>query len=293
MRASKVNSAFSLIELSIVILVIGILISGIIGGEILMTKFRVLNAQTLTQSSPVSSIKGLHAWYETTSQKSFDSAVVANNSPVTEWYDLNTQKTPGLKLTQSTASSKPTYNLKSLNSLPTVSFDGGDSLASIANFDMTGNPSFTSFVVARVRGGNWGTIFAAGTNQTCNSVFLVANNGLIYTAFKDVGQTYSHDTMAASSKFAIHVWAREANNVNNNLTGNTAFVNGKRQTLVDLPNPCTPNISTSTLSVGSFGTFGSYLIGDIAEIIIFDRALKATDREPVEQYLSKKWAIKL
>ena len=35
------------------------------------------------------------------------------------------------------------------------------------------------------------------------------------------------------------------------------------------------------------------LIGDIAEIIIFDRALKAEDRKAIEQYLSKKWGIKL
>jgi len=51
----KKHQAFSLVELSIVILIIGVLIAGVIQGSNLVTKFRIKTAQTLTQSSPVSS----------------------------------------------------------------------------------------------------------------------------------------------------------------------------------------------------------------------------------------------
>jgi hypothetical protein len=38
---------------------------------------------------------------------------------------------------------------------------------------------------------------------------------------------------------------------------------------------------------------GIYLAGDIAEIIIFDRALKLEERDAVAKYLGKKWGIKV
>lgn len=63
--------AFSFIELSIVILVIGVLIAGVSQGGKMITKFKITTAASLTNSSPVHSIKNLVAWYKTTSEKSF------------------------------------------------------------------------------------------------------------------------------------------------------------------------------------------------------------------------------
>jgi hypothetical protein len=36
-----------------------------------------------------------------------------------------------------------------------------------------------------------------------------------------------------------------------------------------------------------------FLVGSIAELIIYDRALVAKERKDIEQYLSKKWSIKI
>jgi hypothetical protein len=46
--------------------------------------------------------------------------------------------------------------------------------------------------------------------------------------------------------------------------------------------------STSGCSGGS-----EYLIGSIAELIIYDRALLSNERKSIETYLSKKWSIKI
>lgn len=51
----KKITAFSLIELSIVVLVIGILIAGFIQGSKLVSKAALNSARTLTESSPVAS----------------------------------------------------------------------------------------------------------------------------------------------------------------------------------------------------------------------------------------------
>ena len=54
MKTAKNNaSAFSLIEVSVVILVIGILVAGITLGSALVKKSRIAAAQTLTVSSPI------------------------------------------------------------------------------------------------------------------------------------------------------------------------------------------------------------------------------------------------
>ena len=67
------NSAFSLIELSIVILIIGILIAGVTQGSKLYIKFKIATAQALTRSSPVNGVKDLAVWYETSLTESFNS----------------------------------------------------------------------------------------------------------------------------------------------------------------------------------------------------------------------------
>ncbi len=63
--------AFSMIELSIVILIIGILISGILASNAIIKKFRIQTAQTLTISSPVQGISDSVLWLESSLDKSF------------------------------------------------------------------------------------------------------------------------------------------------------------------------------------------------------------------------------
>lgn len=48
---NKFNKAFSLIELSIVILIIGILVAGVTSSSRLINQMRLTSARTLTQSS--------------------------------------------------------------------------------------------------------------------------------------------------------------------------------------------------------------------------------------------------
>ena len=67
----NIKKAFSLIELSIVILIIGILVAGVTQSSRLVSQFRLLSARNITQSSPVHSIKDLLIWLETTSTKSW------------------------------------------------------------------------------------------------------------------------------------------------------------------------------------------------------------------------------
>ncbi|MFM2200772.1 MAG: hypothetical protein RL769_827, partial [Pseudomonadota bacterium] len=68
----KSPKAFSLIELSIVILIIGILVAGVTQSSRLVKRIRLLTAQNITNSSPVPTIKDLALWYESTLERSFN-----------------------------------------------------------------------------------------------------------------------------------------------------------------------------------------------------------------------------
>ena len=70
--------AFSLIELSIVVLIIGILIAGVTQGSRLIRQSKIKTAQNQTTNSPVNSITGLNLWLETTLDDSVISATNGN-----------------------------------------------------------------------------------------------------------------------------------------------------------------------------------------------------------------------
>ena len=58
----NIQKAFSLIELSIVILIIGILVAGVTQSSRLVSQFRLISARNITLSSPVPTIKNLAYW---------------------------------------------------------------------------------------------------------------------------------------------------------------------------------------------------------------------------------------
>ena len=127
----KKHNAFSLIELSIVLLIIGILIAGVTQSSRLVAQARLSNAKTLTQSSPVSSIVDLVAWLETTTDASFIESEQSNGNPISEWRGISPQALTKTLLKQTTVNARPTYVLNTstadnINGLPVLKFDGTD-----------------------------------------------------------------------------------------------------------------------------------------------------------------------
>lgn len=52
-------SAFSLIEVSAVIIIVGIFIAGVVAADGIVSKFRITAAQSLSKSSPVNAVPRL------------------------------------------------------------------------------------------------------------------------------------------------------------------------------------------------------------------------------------------
>ncbi len=149
----KISSrrAFSLIELSIVILIIGLTIIGIVAGKKLVSLSSLSKAKSLTNSSPVNGIEDLVFWVETTSKNSFLNGEGIDNQTISGWNDINPQLTARKNLTQSSASIRPKYIASSLiNNLPAVRFNGVDQYLTSATFknsDLSNQGRMTIFVV--------------------------------------------------------------------------------------------------------------------------------------------------
>ncbi|MFM8185655.1 MAG: prepilin-type N-terminal cleavage/methylation domain-containing protein, partial [Alphaproteobacteria bacterium] len=145
----KIKTAFSLVEISIVLMVIGILITGVSKGIDLFYDFKLGQAQSMTAKSPVISTPNLTLWLETTSPNSFEVKLPLNNDKIAIWKDLNPQRIFKVNVSQSTSANKPTYVQNAINNLPALKFANDIELRSenLALNDFLSSDQATIFLV--------------------------------------------------------------------------------------------------------------------------------------------------
>lgn len=287
MRNKK--SAFSLIEISIVVLIIGILIAGITQSSRLISSSKTSTAQTLTQSSPVSANKGLMLWLETSTDASFVTTEASDNENISRWNDINSQtvsKLYALPAAGGGATDAIKYKaVSTIGGLPSLYFDGtaglalSSSTASIvaAPIFTEGASEFTFFTVARENSNGAKYVFYNGTKGTNGWGF--GDNGtleVISASADHTGGSYNTNPVIHSGSF--------------DSTTLKLFNNGTAVTLSSTsPTIVTPtgNFFVGTTDVAGANAWAGY----ISEIIIYNHALQDSDRQSVEQYLGKKYGI--
>jgi hypothetical protein len=297
--------AFSLIELSVVILIIGILVLGVTQGSRILNESKLKSAISLTQSSPVSSMENLVLWLETTDASkiavgSVGSGVYGNatdGSLVTGWADKNPQNNNGYTVSSAVNTNRPTYVKNGINGLPSLSFDGASSFLSKA----------TGVIPAEKKDY---TIVAVWQNKE------ISNDQVIFVQ-QDIAQSCAgnYAGLMLTSGRGIASWGCGANGNadqtafsynlktpyitiarrNKNLSSNNSVLylnNGQ-------PNIATTDTSLKLVSdivyIGAYaGSFGARMFnGYISEIIVFDRALADYEITAIQQYLSSKYGISL
>ena len=277
------KSAFSLFEVSIVILIIAMVITGFTQGDKITKRFRIKGAQSITKSSSVSAIKGLVFWIDSTSDNSFISSETSNNTNLSYWHDTNSQSTLSNNLTR-TSDSHIQYKNNAINGLPAVYFDG----SAISGGILTGNAIITS--------GNKFTFFAVTKSDDATS----ATSRVIFSNGSTNGFLYQKD----GSDLKREVVFSGVNSSNGGSITSSAEISSAIYDGVNLEfyaNGATVISSTATSSfvqpvgealyVGSDSASSKAWKGYIAEIIIYDNALDKDERKLVENYLSKKWNI--
>ncbi len=317
----KKNKAFSLVELSVVILIIGILVAGVTQSGRLIRQIKLSTARSITASSDVASIRDITAWFEASTDGIFVDVNgvtdVENNAVIKTWNDVNPQKPKGdrpvLKVSTATGDeeTKPKYITNGINGIPSVYFDGTDYIFSTDSPTMpliSGDKTYSMFAVFRADLGkveNKSIITQIGDGDLADNKF--ASIGYIGTAGNKGKPGFISNNTTASSN-----WIRDVgiNDQTDYIVGVTADLTGT----VSLSsanvylNSIDPLISTQFPSAGAYATTSivadkfiigastktataDFFKGMISEVIIFDRKLKAEEAVSVMKYLRKKYNI--
>ena len=295
MKKSSNLKAFSLIELSVVILIIGVLVLGVTQGSRMMRQAKLTSARSLTTSSPVASIDGLDLWLEATSEKSFKSSEAVNTAigsdgTLTNWYDINPQTTSPNNTSQTNSDKKPRYIANAINGLPAVNFDGTDDYL-VSSGILSGLSGVTVFAVLKpssfsgprtiVRGGTINSskegslAFALTKSGSKAGCVRFVHNGSWTGSWTPSGPLFSDsDSVVCSMRY--------------NGTNLQGWTNG----IADTKDLVSDSLSvTENTLIGIDPALGATFKGGMGEIIIFNRGLNETERQSVESYLSQKWGV--
>lgn len=293
------SRAFSLLELSVALMVISLAIASIVKTNDLLIDMKINSAENLTKSSPVRSIKGLILWLDSSTKDSFKDSERTDGGQITVWKDINPQANKKYyALTSSTAAI--TYKeLTDMNDLPALYFDGSSSSAkftlskteSSADYTaiITPDNDFTYFVVSKLD-------TDAGSSVTAFSNGYLGGWG--YAMSGASGSRYRR--VAYPSVGNINTISSDGSERPEIVT--VTYSGNSDQTTTMRVNGASVSVSASSISadnpdtalyIGNVSSGSSQWKGYISEIILFKRVLNSDDIGKIEEYLSKKYKIKL
>jgi prepilin-type N-terminal cleavage/methylation domain-containing protein len=305
------KSAFSLVELSVVIAIVGLLIAGVAQASKMVRESAVVAAQSQTRQSVVKDMSGVVLWYETTLDSSLITEEAVNGIGVTTWYDNNSQALSGSKAYTTMASPLTIYADNAINGLPALrcnsswlqvntdteyrpnnsipiatdsftiflvaSADTTHQIDAESNSNTGGSLGQTYVIGAALSGGSFAssTISGAGISLGTNGVSVYENANSYMPALA----VYDGSTSKLLARPAVIT-------VDYNNKTPTIFINSNTSR-TGLTSPKTTVAAPLDFCSGSYGTFNGY----IGEVIIFNRHLLTDERKAVEKYLGKKWKI--
>lgn len=294
----KHYAAFSAIEIVTIIIVVMVILIGIMQGAKLIKAFKIHSAQSITTNSPAASIKGLVAWFETSLDTSFNSEVDNEKelNAVSTWYDNNPQSVKKYNASQLINGKKPIHIKNAINGIPILRFNGSSQYFEIP-YSKDLNGEFSIFAVVRTISSAtaYGTIISSRNDE-----YGTTHQGyMIYSTPASLYQLWIGNGATSWGALPPSVDIKKLNTVeilSATYNGATSklYLNGTPS------DPMTQTMSENTatnLRIGAGKNESSapdyYYSGDIAELIIFNRALNNDDRKSIESYLGKKFNIKV
>ncbi len=278
---SDKKTAFSLVELSIVVTVIGVMIAGIIGATGMIKAASISGARSFTLKSSVSQISGLVAWYETSLTQSLKSSEAFDGAAISTWFDISPTSITNRRNTLSrSASNDLIYQENGINNLPSLKFNGKANLV-LNNFYESTSDEHTIFFVARpyILGSNTGTIIDSANASASTTSIAFTNTGI--RMFFGVAATASGTNISSGQDYIVATYA--------NGSASKVYINNAAATIGNAINP--GNNILQGLTVGTDKNSAAAFTGLISEIIIFNRPLHLQERRDIFKYLSYKYNI--
>lgn len=295
MKKNKIYSGFSLVEISVVVLVVGILVASISMAFDMVSEAKLKGARTQTKGAKVNRIDNLLLWLETSSSESLKESERVNNAIITQWNDINSQVTNKI-IFKNGSGSTIKYDEIGESNLPALIF------SSSSDF-LYPNGSTSSLLASNSIFPNLGvTIFAVAKPIASASIFSFCEFSSTYNCAggKEFNLKFSSDKKVifalASSNSASSVFTSTNSYASpliiisalKDSVGQKLFVNGS--------SAGSTVANTYNITIPFNGTFkigGDANNVEIYEIIVFSKTLSDSDRNSVEEYLGKKYNLKI
>ena len=289
------KKAFSLVEISIVILIIGLLIAGISKASDLIFDANIASGRSITKSAKVNRMPNLVLWLETTLAESIKDS--ERGGTVTIWRDINPQSTTKFIFRNSGAPQyvEPGKNLPAIGSLTAANYFTVGTEASTTVLPQKVNDIFTSanatiFMVLKSPPSSVdATLFtfcpaagcAAGTQI---SISLAGGKPtFIFPSATGVSATATTTADYFGTVPNVIIVSALKDSAGNKIAVNGASAVG---TVTNVSTELPVAFETATFKIGGVGTATGV---EIYEIIVFSSALGDGDRQSVEAYLGKKY----
>jgi len=229
-------------------------------------------------------IAGCQLWLKADAGTYQDAAMTTpasiDTDPVGGWQD---QSGSGNHVTQTTAGNKPALKLNIKNGLPVTRFDGGDYLIRA----IAASTSLISVFAVTQTAAAAGTVYQQrleGNATPIKGALFIETN--LWRA-RHRNDATAIKTLTGANSGLWNAWGIVWNNINmylyqNGVLGASDAIAGV--TTID------KMIVGADNNTGA-GTFGTYLTGDIAEIVVYNSALSDANRILVETYLNSRYAI--
>ncbi len=233
------------------------------------------DAGSIAPRSPGAVGDGLVAWFDAADQGFNDGAAVG------DWHGAQ----------QADPDAMPTYVADGLNGHPVIRFDGVNDILQVQDFSgLTDYDVFAVWQSPIVPATNEFThILRHGTEDTENfeltfsSPFDIA---LHAAGFSSAGE-WVLAQFDAPTPNTPYLWNSTYDSTLGDLTARS---NGVVITVHD-GEPRLPDVGEAVLGLGGRPGPDRFFTGDIAEIVIYDRALDTTERDLIQRYLADKWGL--
>ncbi len=279
----KNRSAFSLTQIAISMIIIGVLSAGISKGLGLVSTAKIGKARDFTINSQVPKISGLVAWYETTLKESLNQSETTDNAQITAWYDINPSSliNKNNKLTKA-ASAGLVFKKYGINKIPSLKFNGTSNIT-LATLSQGSTSQATVFLVFQ------SSLTPPGATTLLDNISTSNSFSISFLSDRaNLNAGTSSSTASVANSFIAnknYVLAAQFNGASSKV-----FVNDAINSLAGTPFNAGTNPLVG-LTIGSIKDGSQKFNGLISEIIIYNRPLKDQEQKDVMKYLSLKYDI--
>lgn len=282
------QKGFSLIEISVVILIIGILIAGISQASDMIDESNLKGARSASKGSRVSRTRDLVLWLDATADGTVLNSAnkqVADNENVAQWKDSNPNSTDGFGLTGVAPQYAPQYNANKTSGLPSIYFSGTSYLKLSNKFDYSAG-EYTIYLIYQPSVLSSSVIMEKRSTTQTGAYPYKLELDFANSAYKlsDSNGSISSDKKPSAGKTNLIRLSRSASGV---LTISVDDVSASGIA------SATSVVNSSELMIGALNgtTTANHINGRIGELIIFDRDLNPVEKSDIEKYLYKKWKL--